>query len=185
MILVLGHDEEVNGTGAKAAAELLAVRGIAPAFVLDEGGAIVEGVLPGVAQPIAIVGLSEKGVVSVRLRVDEAGGHSSTPPPLSAIGRLSRAITRVDAKPFPASLTEPVRKMFAAAGRGAPGLTGFLYRNVAWTAPILRAALLRSGPETAAMTRTTRVATLVSGGARLQRDPGARGGDRQLPHPPR
>ena len=164
VILVFGHDEETNGTGAKAAAAVLAERGIAPAFVLDEGGAIVEGVLPGLSRPVAVVGLSEKGVGSFRLRVAETGGHSSTPPPLSAIGRLARAITRIDAKPFPASLTEPTRKMFAAAGQAADGRYGWLYRNIGWTAPILRAALIRGGPETAAMTRTTRVTTMINGG---------------------
>lgn len=164
VLLVFGHDEETHGTGARAVAELLERRGVRPMLVLDEGGAIVEGAIPGTVRPLGMIGISEKGAAAIRLRVEETGGHASTPPPLSAIGRLARAIARIDAKPFPASLTEPVRKMFAAAGRASSGLRGFLYRQVAWTGPLLRRGLLRGGPETAAMVRTTRVATLVSGG---------------------
>ncbi|MBO9577545.1 MAG: M20/M25/M40 family metallo-hydrolase [Microbacteriaceae bacterium] len=162
--LVFGHDEETHGTGARAAAALLASRGVAPLLVLDEGGAIVEDALPGAQGQLGVIGITEKGVGNVRLRVAEQGGHSSTPPAMSAIGRLARAIARIDAKPFPARLTAAARRMFAAAGRRTPGLRGFLYRNVAWTAPLLRAALVRGGAETAAMVRTTRVATTINGG---------------------
>lgn len=164
VLLVFGHDEETHGTGARAVAELLAARGVEPTFVLDEGGAIVEDVLPGTVGPLAVIGLSEKGAANIRLAVAEIGGHSSTPPAISAIGRLARAITRIDAEPSPARMTDATRKMFAAAGTAAKGIHRFLYRNIAWTAPLLRRALARGGPETAAMVRTTRVATLVSGG---------------------
>lgn len=162
--LVFGHDEETHGTGAAAAAALLQQRGIRPEFVLDEGGAIVAGFLPGVAAPLAAIGLAEKGTVLLELSVEDTGGHGSTPPPISAIGRLARAITRMDAKPFPSVLTSTVRAMFQAAGRGATGAFGVLYRGASWSGPILRRALVASGPEGDAMTRTTRVATTIRGG---------------------
>jgi len=164
VLLVFGHDEETHGTGARAVAALLAERGLEPAFVLDEGGAIVEDVLPGTSGRLAVIGLSEKGAANIRLSVAEAGGHSSTPPAISAIGRLARAITRIDESPSPARMTQATRKMFAAAGRTATGAHRFLYRNIAWTAPLLRRVLASGGPETAAMVRTTRVATVISGG---------------------
>jgi len=164
LLLVFGHDEETHGTGARAVAALLADRGIAPAFVLDEGGAIVEDVLPGTTGRLAVIGLAEKGAANIRLRVAEAGGHASTPPSVSAIGRLARAIARIDASPSPARMTEATRKMFAAAGGAARGVFRLLYRNITWTAPLLRRVLARGGPETAAMVRTTRVTTLISGG---------------------
>lgn len=162
--LVFGHDEETHGSGAEAAAALLADRGIRPEFVLDEGGAIVSGFLPGVAAPIAAIGLAEKGVAFVELSVQEAGGHGSTPPPISAIGRLARAIARMDARPFPSKFTATARAMFEAAGTGATGALGVLYRNARITGPVLRRALVAAGPEGEAMTRTTRVATEIEGG---------------------
>jgi len=162
--LVFGHDEETAGSGAAAAAGELERRGVRPAFVLDEGGAIVEGFLPGVDAPLAAVGLSEKGIVTIRLSVEEAGGHASTPPRVSAIGRLARAIARMDARPFPARLTATTRAMFRAAGSRAKGALGWVYRHPGVCAPLLLAALRRSGPEGDAMTRTTRVATMIEGG---------------------
>ncbi len=162
--LVFTHDEETHSTGARAAVARFRERGIRAAWVLDEGGAIVSEFLPGVAADLAAIGVSEKGTLSVRLTVDEQGGHASTPPRTSAIGRLARAVARIDARPFPSRLTPALRRLFAHAGAGGRGLLPLLYRNVAMTAPILRRALIASGPEGEAMTRTTRVATLVRGG---------------------
>ena len=56
------------------------MRDVGPTFVLDEGGAIVEGAFPGVTVPVAAVGVSEKGSTTLRLVVDQQGGHASTPP---------------------------------------------------------------------------------------------------------
>jgi len=162
--LLFGHDEETHGTGAQAAAAVLAERGVAPAFVLDEGGAIVRGFLPGQTRPIAAVGVAEKGVGNYLLRVTERGGHASAPPPLSAIGRLARAITRIDRAPFRSRLPGPMREMFRSAGQAASGARGWLYRNVRLTAPILLAALKSASPESRAMTGTSRVATVIRGG---------------------
>jgi carboxypeptidase PM20D1 len=58
--LLLGHDEEVGGLrGAAVAADLLGGRGIRLSFVLDEGGAVVSGMVPGVAVPLGLVGVGE------------------------------------------------------------------------------------------------------------------------------
>ena len=40
-----------------------------PAFVLDEGGSLVEGQVPGVVGPVAAIGIAEKGYVSLELSV--------------------------------------------------------------------------------------------------------------------
>lgn len=164
IFFVFGHDEETVGSGAAAAVEVFRARGLRPAFVIDEGGAIVSGFLPGVRRPLAAIGVAEKGVATLRLSVEDEGGHGSTPPRLSAIGRLSRAIARMDARPFPSRFTPTLRALFEAAGTGAGGVRGWVYRNARITGPLLRRALVRSGPEGDAMTRTTRVATTISGG---------------------
>lgn len=44
-------DEEVSGPSAPAIVEYLKERGVRPAMVVDEGGAVVDGVFPGVKQP--------------------------------------------------------------------------------------------------------------------------------------
>ena len=50
----------------------------------------------------AIIGISEKGYVDLKLKVSGDGGHSSMPPHHTAVGILSEAITRLEAHPFPA-----------------------------------------------------------------------------------
>jgi carboxypeptidase PM20D1 len=101
--LAFGHDEEVGGLeGAQEIVRLLAARGERLDFVLDEGGFIFDGVVPGVQKPVAMVAVGEKGYVSVTLSVRGEGGHSSAPPvPDTPLGILSRAVARVEANPMP------------------------------------------------------------------------------------
>jgi len=87
--LSFGHDEQTEGSGARTIVELLESRGIRPFLVIDEGGAVVEDIFPGITGPIAVVGVSEKGTLSLTLTVEQQGGHASTPPWLSATARLS------------------------------------------------------------------------------------------------
>src|SRR3989449_11546847 len=53
--LAFGADEEVGGTGAKAIAALLASRNVHPAFIVDEGGAIMQGLVRAMPSPVALV----------------------------------------------------------------------------------------------------------------------------------
>jgi carboxypeptidase PM20D1 len=93
VFLAYGHDEEVGGTaGAREIAEILKARGIDLEMVLDEGGGIGDGVLPGISEPVALVGIAEKGFVTIELSTRVAGGHSSLPPRESAVGILGAAV---------------------------------------------------------------------------------------------
>lgn len=162
--LCFGHDEETNGTGAKAIAAILDGRGIRPALVLDEGGAIVEGAFPGVSIPVAVVGVTEKGSTTLRLVVDQQGGHASTPPRLSATARLAEAIIRLNERPFPASFNPVTVDMFRTLGAHATGFIGFLFRHIRFTKPILLPIFGRLGPESNAIIRTTQAVTMLEAG---------------------
>lgn len=161
--LSFGHDEETAGSGAKAIVASLAERGVRPALVLDEGGAIVEGIFPGVAKPIAVVGVSEKGITGVRLTVEQNGGHASTPPKLTATVRLARAITRLNGKPFPAGLSETNLQMVETLGAHASGPLRAVFTNARRLRPVLVAVLGRLTDETRAIVRTTTAVTQLSG----------------------
>jgi len=116
IFLAFGADEEVGGQrGAKAIAKLLQDRGVHLAALLDEGGSMLEGVIPGVELPVALLGNAEKGYLSLKLWVEANPGHSSTPPEESAIGILARAIDRLEQNRLPVHL-EVLVEMYRALG---------------------------------------------------------------------
>jgi carboxypeptidase PM20D1 len=162
--LAFGHDEETNGSGAEAIVNLLESRGIRPVLVLDEGGAIVEGVFPSVTAPIAVVGVTEKGSTTLRLSVDQQGGHASTPPKLTATVRLARSILRLNARPFRAAFSPTTLDMFRTLGDRAHGLTGWAFRNIGITRVFLLPFVGRLGPELNALVRTTQAVTMLEAG---------------------
>lgn len=162
--LCFGHDEETYGTGASAIVDLLERRGVKPIMVLDEGGAIVDDVFDQVEAPMAVVGVAEKGTATLRLTVDQPGGHASTPPRTPAAVRLAQAIIRLNSRPFPAHLTATGADLLRILGEHAGGFTGFLLRNVSWTRPVLVPVLVRRSDELAAMLRTTQAVTMLEGG---------------------
>ncbi|MGB1548335.1 MAG: M20/M25/M40 family metallo-hydrolase, partial [Alphaproteobacteria bacterium] len=159
-----GHDEEVGGfKGAAAIAELLKSRGVTFEFTLDEGLAIAVNQMPGVKAPVALVGVAEKGYVSLELTAKAEGGHSSMPPAETAVGRLARAIRRLEENPMPAALKSPAAEMFAAA---APEMTFPLRLQFAnrWLFDPLLLDRLKRKPATNGMIRTTTAPTMLAGG---------------------
>ena len=163
LYLSFGHNEETAGSGAGRVVDDLAERGVRPAFVLDEGGAVVEGFFPGVDKPIAVVGVSEKGILSLRLSVDQQGGHASTPPRLTATARLARAILRLNRRPFRASFVETNLEMIRTVGAHARGPLRWLFTNLWLTRGPLLLLFSRLSDETRAMVRTTQAVTQLSG----------------------
>ena len=161
--LSFGHNEETAGGGARAIVALLRERGVRPALVLDEGGAVVEGVIPGVTVPTAMVGVAERGVMTLLLTAREGGGHASTPPATPATARLARAIDRIHRHPFPPRIAPPVRALFSTIAPLAPQPLRWVFGNLAVTGPLLARVFPRLGAEMNAMVRTTAVATELSG----------------------
>jgi len=161
--LSFGHNEETAGDGARAIVAHLSERGVHPGLVLDEGGAVVEGIIPGIDVPTAMVGVAERGVMTLVMTVREQGGHASTPPAMPATARLARAIDRLRRRPFPTRLAPPVRAMLATLSPHAPEPLRTLFRRGEITGPLLAGAFALGGPETNAMVRTTAVVTELSG----------------------
>ncbi|MEN4010781.1 MAG: M20 family peptidase [Chloroflexota bacterium] len=163
LYLAFGEDEETSGKlGAGQIAALLAERGEKLEAVLDEGGAIAQGILPGVEAPVALIGIVEKGHLTLRLRVERAGGHSATPPPSSAIGILARAVTAIEDNPMPAN-TAFLRETFRAIGAaGSPALQ-IAFAN-SWLFGGLIRRRLSTNPQTNAAIRTTAAVTVMRGG---------------------
>ncbi len=161
--LAFGADEETHGTGAQAMAAELAARGVRPGLVLDEGGAVVTGVLPGLTAPAAMIGVGERGIATFVLTAREAGGHASTPPRMPATARLGRAVDRLRRRPFALRLSPPVRALLVSASRHMTGPLRMLFARAGALAPVLTRVFAALGPETNALVRTTAVVTQLSG----------------------
>jgi carboxypeptidase PM20D1 len=166
VLLAYGHDEEAGGGGgAHEIAELLKRRGVKPEMVLDEGGVIGDGVLAGIRAPVALVGVGEKGFVSIELTASTAGGHSSLPPAQSAVGILSAAVATLEQNPMRARLDGPTRQMFDRVGPEFPLLKRALFANLWLTRPVL-IRRLQETPATNAMVRTTTAPTIFQAGTK-------------------
>lgn len=163
---VFGHDEEVGGArGVVPIVALLKERGVRLAWVLDEGLAVTEGVMPGVTQPVALIGLAEKGAVSLKLTATTAPGHSSMPPGPggSAIGMLTQALARLDQNPLPGGIQGAAAEMFAAVAPELPFGQRLALSNLWLTRPLLE-RMLSKGASTNAMMRTTTAMTIFNAG---------------------
>ncbi len=161
--LSFGCNEEVSGTAAPLAVEELRRRGVQPWFVMDEGGAVAAEAFPGVAVPIGVVGVTEKGVTSLELRVDGRGGHASTPARNGPTVRLAKALARLDRHQMGASVPDPTLELLRRMAPHASAALKPLMANAARLRPLLTRALIAAGPEPAAMTRTTFAITTLSG----------------------
>ena len=155
--------EEVNGAGAKNIVNYFIEHSIRPALVLDEGGAVVENVFPGVKQSCGLIGIAEKGMMNVEYKVLSAGGHASAPPTRTPITTLAEACKKVQGKPFKMHITKPAAEMFDTLGRHSTFLYKIIFANLwcfSWVIDLLGKT---GGGEMNALVRTTTAFTQMEG----------------------
>ncbi len=109
-----------------------------------------------------MIGVSEKGYLTVEFTVNSQPGHSSTPPPQTAIGILARALARLEAHPMPTHLRR-LRPMYHGIGRAAPIYIQVAFANIWLFGPLLKRWLVPN-PEMNASIRTTTALTIINGG---------------------
>ena len=158
-----GHDEEVGGReGSAKIAEWLSSQRIRLESVLDEGQVVTQGIVPGFDKPVALIGIAEKGYLSLELLVEAEGGHSSMPPAHTAVGILSAAIARLEDNQFAATIPDPVRSQFAFLGPEQGWFRRVVFSNLWLFAPLVKSQM-ENAPSTGAMLRTTIAATMLEG----------------------
>ncbi len=160
--LAFGFDEEVGGKkGAKKIAEYFRNNDIYFEYVLDEGGVVADGVLPGATKPLAMIGLAEKGSSHVEISIEGEAGHSSMPPKQNAINRMAGLIKAVEDSPMPKRLTSTAKEMFVGI---APYVKqGKMLKNIGPLFPVL-GSKLEKDDKLNAFIRTTISFTMISGG---------------------
>lgn len=161
--LAFGDDEEVNGSGARAIAATLKERGVEAEMVIDEGMVITLGVVPMISEPVALIGTSEKGYLSVEITSKFTGGHSSMPQSESAISILSKAIIAITENQPSAEFTPPVKGFLNFIGPEIPWPARIIFANQWLLGGVLKSIYTGSGPGNA-LVRTTTAPTLLKAG---------------------
>jgi len=164
LMLAFGHDEEIHGLrGARVIASALEKRGIDAEFILDEGSGITKGIVPIIDKPVASIGISEKGYLSVKVKVEMDGGHSSYPEKESSIIVLNEALHHIINKPMKADIIGPVKDFLRYTGPEVPFLPKVIFANQ-W---LFKGLILKTytGSNTGnAAVRTTTAPTVIHAG---------------------
>lgn len=168
IMFAFGHDEELGGkNGNQKIAAMLEAKNIRLELVNDEGGAITTGVVPGVEQPVALVGIAEKGYVTLQLTAHSPGGHSSLPLPIAetAIGRLAHAIERIEEAPFESRI-DGISRDFLEQLMPAMSFGPKLAIANLWLLEPLVIQSMNKSPGSAASLHTTIAPTIIQGGVK-------------------
>lgn len=164
MYFAFTHDGESGGLkGAAAVAALLKKRKQSFEYVMAPGGAIGKGLVPDATQPVALVGVAEKGFLSLRLSVSDPGGPSSIPSKRSSISVLGQAVKRLEERPFPPRLTATLKNMHAYVAESIPVADRVALANLWLLEPLILRRLADSASGSSQV-RTTTAVTMVRSG---------------------
>ena len=162
VMFAFGHDEEVSGKGAEQIFALLKSRNVTPAMVLDEGYAVLDN-YPLTGKPAALIGVAEKGYVSLRITATTEGGHSSRPPRESGAVRIARALVALEEKQMPADLSAPpFNEMIEAVSADLPFTLKLAFANQWLLGPVITGQV-GSDASANAIVRTTTAPTMLIG----------------------
>ena len=163
--LVFGHDEETMGVnGSLACKEYLEEKGVTLEFVMDEGGGFKMGSDFGAPNAlVARVDIFEKGYIDVAVEGKGPGGHSSRPGKGTVLGKVAKAIGKIEDRQLPPHLNEVTASMFKVL---APVITEEPFKsyvNEIDSNPQALADYLCSIDALAPMVHTTTALTMING----------------------
>ncbi|CAB3383391.1 Hypothetical predicted protein [Cloeon dipterum] len=161
-----GHDEEIGGhRGAFHIAIKLKSLGVNKLdFVMDEGLFITDKILPGVSKRAALIGVSEKGYLDLKLEVTGKLQHASYPPNESPIGILGRAVGKIEQRKQPVYFgTGPEADTFHYVASSTDYGIRIFYANM-WIFGSLMASFMVKDPLQSTVVRTSTGLTMFNSG---------------------
>ncbi|MBQ3531547.1 MAG: M20/M25/M40 family metallo-hydrolase [Oscillospiraceae bacterium] len=157
-------NEETGGNGAASAVRYLKEKGVELAIVIDEGGAIVDKPIGGMDRQYAVIGVTEKGYMDLKISAKGKGGHSSTPPRNTPAARLFAFANEIEKKrPFKKQLIPEVYEMFAQMAPSFNFGMRMLLGNIWLFKPLLIALMPKVSPFGEAILSTTCCFTMMKG----------------------
>lgn len=166
IVFAFGHDEEIGGSeGAVALAQRLQELDLHFEWMVDEGGLIVSDYPLIKGKSVALINVAEKSYLTLTLVATGEGGHSSTPPPVSTIGRLSAALSRIEQNPFPTRLVGPVKAMLEATALHSDQPSKFIFSHLWFTGPVVEYQMSKDRMANA-FVRTTTALTMFNSGVK-------------------
>jgi len=166
LLLAFGQDEETSGKrGAQTIAAGLKKRGVSVEYVLDEGGVIKTDGVSGLQKPVALIGISEKGYLSLELTAIGKGGHSSMPPAQTSIGMVAEAVSKLEKHPFPARLDGGVSHLLDYLASEVSFAQRVVFANQWLFAPLIERTMAETKSGNASI-RTTTAPTIFRAGAK-------------------
>lgn len=158
-----GQDEENGGLhGAVEIAKHFNALGLEFAAVYDEGGLIVAPGTGGIDKAMALVGVAEKGFLTVTITVKGLGGHSSMPPARTPLVEAAAIITRLNDRQMPLELIEPISGFLDNVGGYMPFAARMAIANK-WLIKGLLLKTFSKDASTNALVRTTTAVTMARG----------------------
>ncbi len=156
--------EEWSGEGAPETVRYLKEQGVKLAYLMDEGGMIIEEPIAGVKGTYGMVGVLEKGYGDVKFIARSNGGHASAPKKNTPLVRLGKFMVAVEKKyPFKNQFNPTVREMFR---RMAPNMNfgmKLIFANMWLFEGLLKKLLPAISSAGAAMLHTTLAFTTAKG----------------------
>lgn len=160
-----GHDEEVSGRqGAVYIADYFKQKGLTFDAVYDEGGIIAApgSAMESIQRPLALIGVGEKGFLTLRLRIGGLGGHSSMPPAKSSLVYAAEIIEKLNTNQMPERVIAPISSFLDNIGGEMSFMSRMAIANQWLLKPFLIGTFTKN-PSSNALVRTTTAVTMTKG----------------------
>ena len=164
--LAIVHDEEIGGfSGSKPMANWLESQKVEFEYILDEGGVISEDIIPDMEKAVALIGIAEKGFLTLNMSIKLEGGHSSIPNKETAIDVMAKAITTLKDNPFPARISPPIEGFIEYLGPELPFIKKLVFANSSLFSSMI-IGVYEEKASGNALVRTTTAPTIIKGGVK-------------------